>query len=311
MKLETRPAGGDCGHTVGWRLTRPSGEDREDRGRRKQVEASTPEVHQSSVSRQHALYPLTDMRHVAYLWSEELQRVADELPANQGRSRLVHGLIHALGLVDLDSVQEYTSREPSPPQESPDEGMNGKDIDTNTQPKLLFLNGDTEPPQADGITTTTTGQEAAPTVNGAGEGDTPATKDRISPQAGTDEVEVKIVAPDPMLCEASELRRYHDASYVGKLGGGSQQLTSDYLLYGRGADTEEEDFAPRKRRRKDRSQKLGLEYVSAVSFPPFCPAESAARGERGSCPPLVAADSRTARPSPNCRGMPPLSPARL
>ncbi|KAL7421968.1 hypothetical protein Q5752_003740 [Cryptotrichosporon argae] len=37
---------------------------------------------------------------VAYIWSRELQRVADELPANVGRSSIVHDLVRALGLLD-------------------------------------------------------------------------------------------------------------------------------------------------------------------------------------------------------------------
>jgi hypothetical protein len=35
---------------------------------------------------------------VCYTWSKELARVCDELPANLGRSSLVHGLHFALGL---------------------------------------------------------------------------------------------------------------------------------------------------------------------------------------------------------------------
>jgi len=37
---------------------------------------------------------------VGYIWSKESQHVADCLPANPGRSSLVHGLIHTLDLLE-------------------------------------------------------------------------------------------------------------------------------------------------------------------------------------------------------------------
>ncbi|ORX35728.1 hypothetical protein BD324DRAFT_73851 [Kockovaella imperatae] len=40
------------------------------------------------------------MSRTAYIWSTELQTVADQLPANVGRSSMVHGLIHALDLLE-------------------------------------------------------------------------------------------------------------------------------------------------------------------------------------------------------------------
>lgn len=41
-------------------------------------------------------------RKVAYIWSQGLQDVCDDLPANPGRSSLVHGLIQALGSLEND-----------------------------------------------------------------------------------------------------------------------------------------------------------------------------------------------------------------
>lgn len=38
---------------------------------------------------------------VAYIWSEELQHVADQLPSNIGRSTVVHDLIKSLDLLDI------------------------------------------------------------------------------------------------------------------------------------------------------------------------------------------------------------------
>jgi hypothetical protein len=45
---------------------------------------------------------LSPERRVAYVWSEELQRTADLLPANIGRSSRVHGLVKAFDLLSED-----------------------------------------------------------------------------------------------------------------------------------------------------------------------------------------------------------------
>lgn len=42
---------------------------------------------------------------VSYIWSEELQRISDQLPSNLGRSSLVHDLHRALGLLDDENVR--------------------------------------------------------------------------------------------------------------------------------------------------------------------------------------------------------------
>ena len=56
---------------------------------------------------------MNDHPRVGYVWSRELQGVADQLPANQGRSSLVHGLIHALDLLDTQS-ESIISRDENP-----------------------------------------------------------------------------------------------------------------------------------------------------------------------------------------------------
>lgn len=252
------------------------------------------------------------MRRVAYLWSEELMRVADQLPANQGRSRLVHGLVHGLGLVDLGSVEEHTQRPSSPP--SYETNLDDEDNESHegSDPKLPSSNGGADQPSAGSVLTanglkkgvltmnksvegrvspsrtedgfrngtetspTTLGVESAPTTHGT-------TNGRLVngyylgglAEEGDKDVSVRVIAPDPQLCEAAELRRYHDASYVGELVTQLySQLTSDYLLYGQGVDTdEEEEFVPRKKRRKDRSAKLGLEFVSVLHLHIICDEE--------------------------------------
>lgn len=37
---------------------------------------------------------------VAYVWSQEQQSIADQLPANVGRSSVVHSLVRSLGLLE-------------------------------------------------------------------------------------------------------------------------------------------------------------------------------------------------------------------
>ncbi|WRT66529.1 uncharacterized protein IL334_003488 [Kwoniella shivajii] len=41
---------------------------------------------------------------VSYIWSQELQDVSDDLPSNIGRSSMVHGLIRALDLLDIEAT---------------------------------------------------------------------------------------------------------------------------------------------------------------------------------------------------------------
>jgi hypothetical protein len=50
---------------------------------------------------------------VAYIWFEQLEELANALPANLGRSSMVHSLINALGLVkrnDLDVAKSDDMR---------------------------------------------------------------------------------------------------------------------------------------------------------------------------------------------------------
>lgn len=42
------------------------------------------------------------LRRVAYIWSEELQTAADQLPSNLGRSSVAHNLITTLDLLQVD-----------------------------------------------------------------------------------------------------------------------------------------------------------------------------------------------------------------
>lgn len=42
---------------------------------------------------------------VSYVWSEDLQRVCDQLPSNLGRSSLLHDLHRTIGLLDDENVR--------------------------------------------------------------------------------------------------------------------------------------------------------------------------------------------------------------
>lgn len=123
---------------------------------------------------------------VSYIWSEELQAIADKLPANIGRSSRVHSLIRALGLVQGQSTEE-------------DEEDHGK-----------------------------TGKAA-------------------------------IVAPDISLGEPEQLRKYHDARYVGE-STHLLQLMEEYLLGQPSSDSESDDDTARSRKRR-KVEDMGLEHV--------------------------------------------------
>ncbi|WWC94618.1 hypothetical protein V866_001465 [Kwoniella sp. B9012] len=55
-----------------------------------------------------------DKSRVAYIWSQELQDVSDDLPSNIGRSSMVHGLIKALDLLDDDAAAKRLTNGDNP-----------------------------------------------------------------------------------------------------------------------------------------------------------------------------------------------------
>jgi len=97
-------------------------------------------------------------RRVAYIWSEELQIAADQLPSNLERSTVVHTLITALDLLQV-------------------EGQDRSSTHDNTQ------------------------EDQAGTVADDG-------SSGHLPRA-------KVVRPDARLGSEENLKRYHDAKYVG------------------------------------------------------------------------------------------------
>lgn len=47
---------------------------------------------------------MSDRHPIQYVWSRKLQVYSDQLPANQGRSSLVHSLHRAIGLLDKSGL---------------------------------------------------------------------------------------------------------------------------------------------------------------------------------------------------------------
>lgn len=150
---------------------------------------------------------LTHMPSAAYLWSPQLQRAADGLPANTGRSSLVHGLIRALGLLENEEGLEKRREE--------NMGMMARE-------------GHVE--EGDGVGTN--GGEDSNHDKGRADEAGNADQSAVSPrdlqaedeQDEQDEDEararpirgIRVVPPDPSFATQAEIRRYHEARYVGE-----------------------------------------------------------------------------------------------
>lgn len=141
------------------------------------------------------------MRRVAYIWSPELMAVADALPANQGRSRTVHGLVRALELVDFSKVEEYTS---APASRSPSPDSEGQSPDV------------TDPVHQQEERAYQLGASRSSPSRSENNGRAATPEEMQKPSPSEEVYDIRVTPPDPALCEASELRRYHDPSYVGK-----------------------------------------------------------------------------------------------
>lgn len=137
------------------------------------------------------------MPSVAYLWSPQLQRAADGLPANTGRSSLVHGLIRSLGL--LEETATVGGGGEGHGEGDDEDGGNDGDEQTRNQPK-----GKADGQRAASARDDTPDEEAEPEPEGADSGP-------LSVIRG-----VRVVAPDPSLGTQAELRRYHDQRYIGE-----------------------------------------------------------------------------------------------
>ncbi|CAK9781091.1 Arginase/deacetylase [Cutaneotrichosporon oleaginosum] len=194
------------------------------------------------------------MASVAYIWSPELQRAADELPANVGRSSLVHGLVRALGLLEnsLETAGEVK------------DGVDGgREACGNGEGNGEGSGEGNENGNVDG--------------DGEGDGDgnghsgvCPSSAASMSPRSHDEDTDdddhgepveppihgVRLVPPDPSLATRAELRRYHDQRYLDYVlqpyaasSSSSSSSSSDS-----DASSDNED-GPRKRRR----EAMGLE----------------------------------------------------
>nr|ODN86962.1 histone deacetylase 1/2 [Cryptococcus depauperatus CBS 7841] len=66
---------------------------------------------------------------VSYIWSSSLQRFSDELPSNIGRSNMVHGLIHSLGMLDFSQYDEAKLEKDGENNMEEEESMNTQKFD--------------------------------------------------------------------------------------------------------------------------------------------------------------------------------------
>ena len=112
---------------------------------------------------------------MAYVWSQELQDVADDLPANQGRSSMVHGLMQVLDLLQEQRADEI-------PRSAARDAAEAKDGDSDNE---------------------SVGDDA---------GDSSNRPEIILPRMTG---KATIVPPKLEFGSPSELKRYHDAKYVG------------------------------------------------------------------------------------------------
>ncbi|GMK55280.1 hypothetical protein CspeluHIS016_0203360 [Cutaneotrichosporon spelunceum] len=162
------------------------------------------------------------MTSVAYIWSAALQRAADELPANVGRSSLVHGLIRALGLLenppdDPDMVKERAWDRGGA--DGDGRRMNGAERDGDQGED----NGEDDGEDDDGDNT------EEPTHR---------------PIRG-----IRVVPPDLSLGTPTELRRYHDPHYLDYvLQPYSGDSSSDSASSGASSSSSDGSPPPKRRR---------------------------------------------------------------
>ncbi len=141
------------------------------------------------------------MTSVAYIWSAELQRAADRLPANVGRSSLVHGLVRALGLLE------------NAPDDGEKEGAVGEGGNDETSQTTSDRAHAQSGPSDEATKDEDEGEEEEDEVDEDDEGEEP-------PIRG-----IRVIPPDLSLGTPAELKRYHDQRYLGKLESRIAQLT--------------------------------------------------------------------------------------
>lgn len=202
------------------------------------------------------------MTSVAYLWSPELQRAADGLPANTGRSSLVHGLIHALGLLKPDETEIAVPEEAHATRG----GEGNEDVRQGEGEEKVR-----EERQADDKS------GGRSNVPHEGQGENAQALDADEEDDDEDDEEepptipirgIRVVAPDPSLGTREELRRYHEQRYVGESAQAHRPLISEYITQEHesgseeeeeGSDGEDEEGGSRRKRRRTA---MGLEDVS-------------------------------------------------
>ena len=131
---------------------------------------------------------------VAYIWSQELQDVSDQLPANIGRSSMVHGLIRALNYLEEGNNDDHDGHDGHDVYQTKD--TTNETNDANGQP----IDVDVELEETE---MTSSNEQEIEWMNRI------KTDDNVYRRA-------RVVQPDLLLGTTESLRRYHDARYVGK-----------------------------------------------------------------------------------------------
>ncbi|KAK8864566.1 hypothetical protein IAR55_001816 [Kwoniella newhampshirensis] len=150
-------------------------------------------------------------RRVAYIWSKELQDVADDLPSNVGRSSMVHGLVESLGLLNHtheEDQEEDTAHEIDANRAEDGHASQADEVDDSAHVDIAPAGrSSTEQEKGTGSTSTNASSSAVdvsqPVTN---------TKDDIVKLRSA-----RVRAPDLSLGTKACLLRYHDKAYVERL----------------------------------------------------------------------------------------------
>ncbi|WVF71325.1 hypothetical protein IAT40_006128 [Kwoniella sp. CBS 6097] len=138
-----------------------------------------------------------NLSRIAYVWSQELQDVCDDLPSNVGRSSMVHGLVRSLDLVEDGDGYLFEDERESQGQQDENE-----------------LEGKGHPNQEGEGERARHQEENGHQANGEKTTPTPASKAGTNGDASRKAI---IVSPDEGLGTKECLLRYHDRAYVEAL----------------------------------------------------------------------------------------------
>lgn len=221
-------------------------------------------------------------RRVVYVWSEDLERAANHLPSNIGRSSVVHDLVRSFDLLAAEDITQPERQGQSPKHPSKTRSADLDEDAAAQEAQALAAETDTDSESVEGKPTWPAGL-------------------------------AKVVPPDTnAFGHKDNLTRYHEAGYVGE-SLCIVEISAVSLLYNPTAKTRRVPPRPLVTRRgsvdeRGRRYKLRLVYKRAATRqetesyprPRACtsPLDLGGRLEEAS------AESRTALLSPFCRPTP-------